>query len=313
MRNAGTTVAGGDRSGAVRRGCRALLHPAITVTLAVACLVQAGCATRQDAQSLRFMTYNIAAGGGNLEAIADVIREVSPDIVALQEVDVHWSARSGFADQAAALGSTLGMYVRFAAIYSLADSTAESADRRNSYDGAAMPREFGLAILSRAPIVEFANHVIPRLSTQRETGQPEPLPGFAEAVIDVGGVRLHVFNTHLDYRADPYVREQQVTAMLAVTSQRAGAVVLMGDLNARPDAPELQPLLAQFADAWAGHGSEGQTYPADTPDRRIDYVLLSDHFRVNDARVPVTVASDHRPVVIDVMLRGGMRQGPRKP
>jgi len=34
---------------------------------------------------LRIMSYNIAAGNGNISGIADVIEEYQPDIVALQE------------------------------------------------------------------------------------------------------------------------------------------------------------------------------------------------------------------------------------
>src|SRR5688572_5017432 len=66
---------------------------------------------------IRVMTYNIQAGGGKLQNVAETIRGVAPDIVALQEVDVHWSGRSGFADQAAELAQSLGMHARFARIY----------------------------------------------------------------------------------------------------------------------------------------------------------------------------------------------------
>ena len=39
---------------------------------------------------LRVMSYNIAAGFGDIYGIAEVIAEQQPDLVALQEVDVHW-------------------------------------------------------------------------------------------------------------------------------------------------------------------------------------------------------------------------------
>lgn len=281
--------------------------------LAIACAITTACATTPEPQPLRIMTYNIAAGRGDLDAIADVIRTAAADIVALQEVDVHWSERSGFADQATALGAALGMHVRFGPIYSLPGDTGP-------------PREFGLAILSRHRIVEFTNHVIPRLSTQTAATGPEPLPGFLEAVIDVRGTRLRVFNTHLDYRADPRVRVQQAAAMLAIVEAGTVPLILAGDLNARPDAAELEPLLTRFTDAWSdGAGARqtrvargttrggdtpagGETYPADTPDRRIDYILLSDDVRVVHVQVPAALASDHRPVVADVLLpRPGAR------
>ena len=79
----------------------------------------------ESAVPLRVMTYNIRAGNGDIARTAETIRSFAPDIVGLQEVDVHWSERSGFEDQATLLGRVLGMQVRFAPIYTLpgADST----------------------------------------------------------------------------------------------------------------------------------------------------------------------------------------------
>jgi endonuclease/exonuclease/phosphatase family metal-dependent hydrolase len=273
---------------ALLRRTSAPLRCSARVLLVALCAGTAACTFRGGAQPLRVMSYNIAAGHGDLAAIATVISEIDPDIVALQEVDVHWNERSDFADQAAALAGTLGMHVRFAPIYHVPDDP---------------PREFGLAILSRYPIVEFTNHVIPRLSTQVEEPEPLPMPGFPEAVVDIGGTRIHVFDTHLDYRADPRVREQQVAAMLRVMEDVAAPVILMGDLNAPPGAPELQPLLAYLRDAWEAGEGAGYTYPAASPQRRIDYVLTSAEFAVRNAVVPVTTASDHRPVVADLVIR----------
>jgi endonuclease/exonuclease/phosphatase family metal-dependent hydrolase len=258
----------------------------------------ASCSAAGEPPTLRVMTYNIAAGNGNLAGIADVIREADPDIVALQEVDVHWGERSGYVDQAAWLAETLGMQVRFGPIYQL--------------PGVPL-REFGLAILTREPIVGFTNHEIPRLSTQAAEPEPRALPGFLEAVVDVGGMRVHVFDTHLDYRADPRVREQQAAAMLEVMRDLDGPVILMGDLNATADARELEPLFVRFQDAWhAGHG-DGFTYPAVSPERRIDYVLFSDAFHAAWVRVQETAASDHRPVIADLVAGGpGTRSAERR-
>jgi len=72
-------------------------------------------------------------------------------------------------------------------------------------------------------------------------------------------------------------------------------------LNAQPQAPELQPLFSKLNDAWLATGGSGFTYPAKEPVRRIDYVLTSPHFIARSAIVPVTLASDHRPVVVDLI------------
>lgn len=267
----------------------------LVLSLACALLFPIG-AHRAAAQpapaELRVMTYNIQAGGGNLDSIAEVIRSSGATLVALQEVDVHWDKRSGFADQATELATTLGMQMRFAPIYRLPGAEVN-----------APAREYGVALLSRYPIVSFTNHAITRLSTQGTNTSPTPMPGFLEATIDVRGWRVRVFNTHLDYRGDPTVRRQQVSESLKIIGDLATPILMFGDLNAMPVAPELQPLFARLRDGWPDTAGTGFTYPAVQPVRRIDYVLASSHFRVVDARVPDSRASDHRPVIMDLVLR----------
>lgn len=241
---------------------------------------------------IRVMTYNIRSGNGNLDSTAAAIRAQSPDIVALQEVDVHWADRSAFTDQVSELAAKLGMEGRFAPIYLLPGLTT-----------GAPQREFGVALLSRYPIVRFRNDTIARLSTQVQNPVPTPAPGLLDAVLDVRGQPVRVFNTHLDYRKDPAVRAQQVHQMLGFIGDPAVPTLVFGDMNAAPGAPELQPLLARLHDAWSGSVSNGFTYPADAPRERIDYVLVSPQFSVRSVRVPETQASDHRPVVAELVLK----------
>ena len=271
------------------------LRPASRLIVAIVTL--SGCATIRGSareQPLRAMTYNIQYGNEGIDSVADVIRAEKPDIVGLQEVDVHWADRSAYIDQAERLSKQTGMAVRFARIYQLPNT-----------DPARPPREFGVAILSRYPIVSFTNHTISRLSTQEENPVPRPLPGFLEAVIDVHGTSVRVFNVHLDYRRDPAVRARQVEEMLGYIGDSTVPTLLFGDLNAKPDAPELQPLLSKLHDTWTYSVSQGLTMPATDPTGKIDYVLTSGGFRVVNARVPQVHASDHLPVVVDLMMIRG--------
>lgn len=241
--------------------------------------------------TLRVMTYNIQSGHSNLDGTVAVIRDARPDIIGLQEVDVHWGERSGFVDQAATLGERLGMAVRFARIYSI---PAEHPSRP--------PREFGVALLSRLPIVAWRNDTLTRLSTQDPNPVPAPAPGLLDATVDVRGTRVRVLDTHLDYRADPRVRRQQIAEMLAYIGTPRVPTIVLGDMNAEPDAPELAPMLAVLHDSWLPASGPGLTYPADVPRKRIDYVLVSLHFRVHATVVPAIEASDHRPVIVDLSL-----------
>jgi endonuclease/exonuclease/phosphatase family metal-dependent hydrolase len=240
------------------------------------------------------MTFNIHAGHGDLTRVAALACPAGADVIALQEVDVRWSERSAFADQAAELAAACGMGYRFAPIYSLPAATSGMP-----------PREFGVAILTRHPIRSWRNHLLTRLSTQ-EAAEPAPMPGFLQVTIEVNGTTIDVFDTHLDYRPDPAVRRTQVSEMLGILGESARPTILMGDMNAPPPpaATELAPLFERLRDAWAAGSGPGLTYPADAPVRRIDYIFVAGPLRALAARVLPTDASDHRPVIADLALEG---------
>jgi endonuclease/exonuclease/phosphatase family metal-dependent hydrolase len=90
--------------------------------------------------------------------------------------------------------------------------------------------------------------------------------------------------------------------MLAILGPLTRPTILMGDMNAGPSADEIAPLFAKLRDAWAGQADPGYTIPADAPTNRIDYVFVAGPFRVASARVLDTTASDHRPVVAELVL-----------
>ncbi|WP_085506719.1 endonuclease/exonuclease/phosphatase family protein [Thalassobacillus devorans] len=249
---------------------------------------------------VRVMSYNIHAGIGSdgvydNERIAQVIEDSGAEIIALQEVDVHWGARSNNDDILADLAERLDMQSFFAPIYDM-DPYVEGDPRR----------QFGVAILSKYPIVKAINHDITRLSTQNDTPEPAPAPGFAEAIINVKGALVPFYSTHLDYRGDPTVRIMQVDDMLNIFDNQSGEKVLLGDMNATPEAAELAPLFDRFTDAWSVvEDDPGYTFSALSPSKRIDYIFASEAIEVRDAEVIDTLASDHLPVVADLSLNRG--------
>lgn len=249
---------------------------------------------------LRVASYNIHHGTGedgefDLSRTAEAIRATGADVVGLQEVDVHWGARSQWRDEASALADMLGMRVFFGHIYNLGPP-APGHPRR----------EYGLAILSRFPIVHATNHEITRLSTQTPGNEPAPAPGFLEVVINVRGARVHVYDTHLDYRGDPTVRRMQVADMRDIMSGDKGRPgVLVGDFNAPHAAPEFAPLWRRLKDSWLasrGPRGGGLTYPAADPVKKIDFVTLSPEIDVRGAFVSHALASDHLPMVADLTV-----------
>jgi endonuclease/exonuclease/phosphatase family metal-dependent hydrolase len=253
------------------------------------------------------------AGAGHdnvfdLDRTEATLRALDADVIGLQEVDVHWGARSEWRDLITELANRLGMRAGFAPIYDF-DPPAPGQPRR----------QYGLAVLSRAPILSVQNHDLTRLSTQDPEAGPMPMPGFLEAVIQADGARLHFYVTHLDYRADPTLRRIEVDETLDLLAQDPADAnqVLAGDLNAEPQAPELSRLWPVMTDAWtAAPRTSGNplTYPAQAPVKRIDFVTVSEGVGVLGAEVPadpaLVAASDHRPVVADLTLARGSEVHP---
>jgi len=278
----------------------------------VALPMSSASAKSHDVVAVRVASYNIHAGAGqdgvfDLDRTAAAIAGLHADVVGLQEVDVHWDARSQWRDTLQELGSRLHMRVAFAPIYDL-DPPAAGQPRR----------QYDVALLSRHPIVAHENHQMARLSTQVPGSLPALAPGFLEAVVQIHSagthVDIHLYVTHLDYRGDPTMRQLQVADTRRILAQDPPDAVqlLLGDLNAEPAAPELAPLWQSVRDVWAlapVRSGIGLTYPAAVPTKRIDYVTASPNIAAVAAAVPAdglaAMASDHRPMVATVRVPRG--------
>lgn len=299
----------------LRRACVGLVAALVGSAATLLALPNASASdqVRPHPVTLRVASYNIHAGAGednvfDLDRTAAEISSLHADVVGLQEVDVHWGMRSQWRDTLQELGSRLHMRVAFAPIYDL-DPPAPGQPRR----------QYGVALLSRYPIVSRVNHEITRLSTQVPDPVPAPAPGFLEAVVQIRGVRTHVYVTHLDYRGDPSVRQLQVadTRRILALDPPDARQLLLGDFNAEPTAPELQPLWQSVRDVWAHApvtSGTGLTYPAAVPTKRIDYVTASPNIVPVAAAIPAddlaSIASDHRPMVATVQIPRGSENHP---
>jgi endonuclease/exonuclease/phosphatase family metal-dependent hydrolase len=243
------------------------------------------------AEPLQVLTFNIHAGRGadnvlDLERVARLIRSSGADVVGLQEVDRHYSARSNWVDQGAELARRLDMHLAFGATI---DEEPPAPGR---------PRvQFGNAILSRYPITSSSLTLLPVTPGQ------EPR-GLLKAVVDVPGVDLEVFNTHLgDVSATD--RVQQATRIQQEIGTPERPTILVGDMNAAPGAPEITILQGFLTDTWAVAGEgPGYTFESTNPAARVDYVFTSDAVPPVQGRVVSTdpVASDHLPVAVHVPI-----------
>lgn len=270
----------------------------LRASLLVVCGVLASCAgARQGAGGEREVTvlvYNIHAGkdaGGrdNLARVAELVRGTGADLVLLQEVDRN-TRRSGPADQPAALAQLTGYSVAFG--------------RTIGFQGG----DYGIALLSRWPIVRDTLIPLAVTAPAGTTVANREQRGVLVAEVAAPGGALTILNTHLDASGDDVWRVQEIEGVLRVAStHRASGVPLLlgGDLNARPESPVHEKLRAAgFRDAWLECGmGDAMTFPAGAPDRRIDYLYITDQARCTEARVLPGDASDHRPLLVRLRLR----------
>ena len=222
----------------------------------------------EKALQVKVMSYNIhhAVGEDNvldLERIAKVIEDSGAEIIGLQEVDNHWSERSNFEDQAKWLADRLGMHYSYAA----------NLDRDPLNPGEPR-RQYGTAVLSNYPIIQDNNYSLTKIGNTEQRG-------LLETVINVKGHHLKFYNTHLALTSAE--REIQVKEIVEIASKTEGPKVILGDLNAKPDSHEMQPLFASYKDAFADQ-NDAYTIPADLPTRRIDYIFTSKEMQTTRCR-----------------------------
>jgi endonuclease/exonuclease/phosphatase family metal-dependent hydrolase len=257
---------------------------AVLATLAMAAPATATTATpaRPQLRPLTVLSFNIHHAAGedgvfDLDRLAGEIRRTRADVIGLQEVDRHYGERSEWTDEPAELARRLNMHVVYGANLDLEPPSAGQPRR-----------QYGTAILSRYPIVEWHNQLLPK-------GNPaEEQRGLLSAVLDVHGLEVRAMTTHLQHdNADSRLLQAEVVAREVARSREP--VVLTGDLNATPEAPEITTITAHLRD-----GGHEVTYPADVPTARIDYVLTDGLPLIS--RVLPTAASDHRPVLAALVV-----------
>ncbi|MFF4712918.1 endonuclease/exonuclease/phosphatase family protein [Streptomyces eurythermus] len=147
------------------------------------------------------------------------------------------------------------------------------------------PGAYGQAVLSAAPMTD-------PVSVEYPDGGSEDR-GYMAVTATVDGRSVRVFNTHLAQRRQEAVRAAQ-TRVLAAAVARHDRVIVLGDFNAVPDAPELAPLwkLATDTDPRCRPMSTGGCTPTTDWLSKFDYVFLRGITSLGH-RVHPTPYSDH--------------------
>lgn len=217
---------------------------------------------------LVLMSYNVRNGKGmdnkrNLNRTAAVIRAAQPDVVALQEID-SVTRRSEGNDVAAVLGRKCSMYHTFS--------------KAIDYDGGG----YGVALLSREKPVVVQRFALP--------GREE-----ARTLLYVEFEQYAVVSTHLSLTAED--RMASLAVIDSVATMCTKPIYIAGDWNATPESAfgrALGEKMQYLTD------TKACTFPADSPDRVIDYIVAPHDQAVEVLRREVVnepMASDHRPII----------------
>lgn len=225
--------------------------------------------------ALKLMSYNIKSGMGmdnvvDYDRTAAVINASQPDVVALQEVDSVTTRRKG-CYVAGELARRTGMKAAFGPAI--------------DFQGG----KYGIALLTKKS---------PRKVCQY------PLPGREERrtllIADMGGYA--VATVHLSLTKEDRMESVDIIRKAFVGFKKP--CFLMGDFNETPDGPFIKEMCKYFdilSDTTA------LTFPADTPDRTIDYIMVLKGKRKVGVKAFEVIAepkaSDHRPLYIEVNKR----------
>jgi endonuclease/exonuclease/phosphatase family metal-dependent hydrolase len=286
-------------------------------------LTASGAMAAEPRPDLRVVTLNLFHGGassgligdgGQLEArlamVTAELRELRPDVVALQEASNGW----GRGNVAARLAAVLGLYH----VHAPATSRLSPLALFNRLLVFAMNFNEGPAVLSRFPISNSTVHDLPRCASALH---PRVL---LETEIATPWGPLRVYSTHTERDA---CQHERITELVAA---RRGSLpsILMGDFNSTESNASIAALVngAGFIDAFRTANADApgltvwQRIEADEPTvfRRVDYVFVlpgtARAARVTGSRVVVNTPgrvdgralwpSDHYGVLVDLVLDG---------
>ncbi len=263
-------------------------------------------------------SYNVHAGvdgWGRPHDFLSVCRSLAADVLVLQEA---WHPDGGVG-MAAEIGQALGYQVtevtlargRRAAPHPEADRhwmrrldwrTASHAiflDSQRSFPSrvtrserfaAAEPGGWGIAVLSRLPVLESRVLRLPQLRRDRATRAVLALD------VELGESRVGIAGTHMSHLSHGSALHFRAVAHLLEQVFGNQPVLFAGDMNLW--GPPIHAFLGQWRRA-----VKGKTWPAWRPHSQLDHLLVRG-FEVRASAVWPESGSDHRPVWARLAMGG---------
>jgi len=143
----------------------------------------------------------------------------------------------------------------------------------------------GNSIHSKYPIITHENYRLPGKGEPRYLGK---------AVISLDKEKISFFTTHLSL--NDYIRKEQISEIANIMKKEKYPSILSGDFNINDEneLSELNKLNYQKIEA--------RTYPSWKPERSLDKIFLSNHFKILRSYASKLLISDHLPLVAEILL-----------
>ena len=234
---------------------------------------------------ITFATYNIASGIGdgnifikNYKSAAEVIKSIGADVITLNEVGKR-------------LPKDIPEHTQYLADYCGYEyHTFAKASSFGKYP-------FGNAILSRYPIENNEITVLKKF-VMIAPGIYEPRCILSCEI--AAEKRFSVICTHLGLLPD----EQRLGIAKAaeIIKKSNFPVIMSGDLNLKSGSKLLLPLKSLVKDVCEVYSPGLKTFPTKKPQKRLDYILVSDIIRIEKVSVLRKNASDHLPLTAELFI-----------
>ena len=243
-------------------------------------------AEADETRTIKILSFNILHGATtqgdfDLDAIARVILDSDPDLVALQEVDFLTNRAKKYD-----LVTELGLRTKMAPLFA----------RAMPYDGG----EYGEGVLSKWSFIKSRNVALPY------TIGNEPRAALEVTVVTGAGDTISFVGTHLDHLREDTDRVSQAKQINSAFAANRYPTILAGDLNDIPGSRAISILEQSWTPSY-DRDAPMPTFPSTSPGKKIDYVMFkpAERWKVISRDVICdTIASDHCAYLVTLELTG---------
>lgn len=235
---------------------------------------------------MKILTFNIQSCKDyitkeyNYHKAGDLIKEINPDIVSLNEVTNGYYPEYGarYFEQAKTLSDYCGYpYYHFGEAIKIHDISP-----------------YGNAIMSKYAIKDIKDIKI------EDPIRDEDCYYESRAIIRCEIEDIVFITTHMGLANGE--RINAVKKIIEITKEETKPIILLGDFNMLPDSDIIKPLYDYYSDTTNLIIGDINTFPSINPETKIDYIMIRKdaNIKIKNVEIIKKVASDHFPLLLEI-------------